>query len=128
MFLIVIDAYSKWLEVRIMKSTTSVAIFSTLRSIFAQPSIIVTDNARNFVSAEFEQFLVENGIKHLMSPPYHPSSNGLAERAVQSFKGLCQSWNTVLYKIESLMYSFLVTSLQNRQPESPQQSCYRIVD
>ena len=73
-----------------MKSTTSAAIVSSLRGIFAQfgiPSIIVTDNARNFTSAEFEQFLQVNGIKHLMSPPYHSSSNGLAERAVQSFKG-----------------------------------------
>ena len=89
MFLILIDAHSKWLEVRLMSSTTSTAIISTLRSIFAQfglPSIIVTDNGRNFTSAEFEHFLSLNGIKHLLSSPYHPSSNGLAERGVQIFK------------------------------------------
>ena len=88
-FLIIIDAYSKWLEVRVMTSTTSTAIISALRGVFAQfglPSIIVTDNAQNFSSAEFELFLTNNGIKHIFSPPYHPSSNGLAERAVQSFK------------------------------------------
>ncbi len=88
-FLILVDAHSKWLEVRRMSSTTSRAIVSTLRSIFAQfglPSIIVTDNGRNFVSSEFDSFLQLNGITHLVSSPYHSSSNGLAERGVQTFK------------------------------------------
>ena len=59
MFLIVIDAHSKWLEVRVMDSTTSSAVISTLRGIFAQfglPSVIVTDNGRNFTSTEFHKF------------------------------------------------------------------------
>ncbi len=88
MFLTLMDAHSKWLQVRLLKSTTSSSIISSLRSIFAQfclPSLIVTDNGRLFTSAEFEKFLHRNGINHLLSSPYHPSSNGLAERGVQIF-------------------------------------------
>ena len=44
------------------------------------------DNEPSFVSAEFKQFLKKNGVKHNIFSPYHPSSNGLAERAVPTFK------------------------------------------
>lgn len=37
-------------------------------------------------SYEFQQFMDINGIKHIKTTPCHPSSNGLAERFVQSFK------------------------------------------
>ena len=43
----------------------------------------MSDNGPQFISAEFVK---ENGVKHVRSAPYHPSTNGLAERFVQSFK------------------------------------------
>ena len=46
----------------------------------------MSDNGSNFVSSEFKSFLQKNGIKHITSAPYHPSTNGLVERAVQTFK------------------------------------------
>ena len=89
MFLVVINAYSKWLEVHCMKSTTSSATIEKLREIFAihgLPATLVSDNGSNFTSSEFEEFMKRNGIKHIKVAPYHPASNGLAERAVRVFK------------------------------------------
>ena len=88
-FLVVVDAHSKWIEVIPMSSTTTTATVEKLRVMFAQfgiPEVLVSDNGTNFVSKEFEEFMQRNGIKHVTSAPGHPSSNGLAERAVKTFK------------------------------------------
>eukprot|EP00112_Aurelia_sp_Birch-Aquarium-sp1_P007391 Seg1804.5 transcript_id=Seg1804.5/GoldUCD/mRNA.D3Y31 product="putative protein K02A2.6" protein_id=Seg1804.5/GoldUCD/D3Y31 len=89
MLSIVIDSYSKWIEVREMSSTTSGATIDKLRYIFASyglPEELVSDNGPQFVSEEFEMFLKKNGIRHTPIPPYHPASNGAAERAFQTVK------------------------------------------
>ena len=38
------------------------------------------------MSEEFKVFLSKNGVHNVETAPYHPSSNGQAERAVQVFK------------------------------------------
>ena len=89
MFFILVDAYSKWLEVVPMSAANSTTTIECLRSILAThglPKVFVTDNGSQFTSVEFEKFMENNGIRHLHSPPYHPSTNGLAERSVQTFK------------------------------------------
>ena len=88
-FLLLIDAYTKWLDVRVISPVNSTSTIEHLRSIFAThglPKVFVTDNGPQFTSAEFENFMSSNGIRHIKSAPYHPASNGLAERAVQVFK------------------------------------------
>ena len=46
----------------------------------------MTDNGPQFVAEDFAMFAKLNGIKHICCTPYHPASNGLAERFVQSLK------------------------------------------
>ena len=88
-FLVVVDAHSKWLEVILVPSTSTASTVQKLRAIFAThglPEILVSDNATGFTSAEFQEFTTKNGIRHITSAPYHPATNGLAERAVQTVK------------------------------------------
>ena len=88
-FLILVDSHSKWIEVKPVTNPTSAATIEHLRSIFAThglPEMLVSDNGSVFTSSEFENFTKRNGIRHVRSAPYHPASNGLAERAVQTFK------------------------------------------
>ena len=89
MILVLVDAHSKWIEAICTPNATSAAVIEELRALFAQfglPETVVTDNGTCFISAEIEAFFTRNGIKHLTSAPYHPASNGLAERAVQIVK------------------------------------------
>lgn len=87
--LLVIDSYSKWLDVHIVSSTSSEVTVQSLRNSFAMhglPLVLVTDNSTSFTSEEFGKFCEVNGVKHLKTPPRHPSSNGVVERAVQTVK------------------------------------------
>ena len=89
MLLILVDSHSKWIEAIPMKSTTASDTIEVLEEIFAcigLPETLVSDNGPQFTSVEFTLFCKDNNICHLYSAPYHPSSNGLAERGVQTVK------------------------------------------
>ncbi|XP_044180075.1 uncharacterized protein K02A2.6-like [Acropora millepora] len=90
-FLVIKDAKSKWIKVLPMSSTTAEATVQALRVVFSThglPEEIVSDNGPRpqFIAQDFRDFLKCNHIKHLLSAPYHPASNGEAERAVRTFK------------------------------------------
>jgi len=113
-FLVIIDAHSKWIEVFLMNSTTSTATIQVLQTTFSRyglPYSIVLDNGPQFTSSEFAQFCHLNGIHHTKVPPYHPSSNGLAEHAVQTFKkGFKKmSEGSVQEKISRFLFSYCIT-------------------
>ena len=70
-------------------SASSEASNIKLRTIFAThglPEMLVTNNGSVFTSAELVISTRHNAIHHITTALYHPSLNGLAEWAVQTFK------------------------------------------
>ena len=78
-----------------------------------------------------KEFFSHNGIKHITSAPYHPASNGLAERAVQTFKSALKRLKvgSLETQIQRFLFDCRITPhsttgispanlLMNRQPKS----------
>ena len=74
------------------------------------------------MSSEFKSFLQKNGINHITSAPYHPSTNGLVERAVKTFKqGMKKQGDG---SVDTNSVRFLLSyriNLQSTSGESPAQ-------
>ena len=80
--LVVVDYYSRYYEVSVMRLTTTPKIIIALREIFSRfgnPHSLKTDNGPQFVSKEFEEFSRECGIEHRRSPALWPQANGEVE-------------------------------------------------
>ena len=88
-WLVLVDAYSKYPCIHPTISTSSKSTTAILEQEFAHfgyPHTLVTDNATTFMSQEFQAWCKQRGIVHLTGAPYHPATNGAAERLIQSFK------------------------------------------
>nr|KAG5696368.1 hypothetical protein BaRGS_028363 [Batillaria attramentaria] len=92
-WLVITDAYSKYPCIHPTSSTSTRATLDLLEEDFAHfgyPHTLVSDNATTFVSEEFQSWCKERGITHLTGAPYHPATNGAAERLVQTFQASSQ--------------------------------------
>ena len=83
------NSYTKWPEVlRFKRPTTGVAItfLHELFALFGVVDCLVSDKGTQFTSSDFKEFCGTFQIKHITTPPYHPGSNGLPERFVDTLK------------------------------------------
>jgi transposase InsO family protein len=107
-WLVLVDAYSKYPCIHATNSLSSKTTIELLREDFAHfgfPFTIVSDNATCFKSDEFQFFCKTNGITHLTGAPYHPATNGAAERLVQTFK---QALRKLTLKPKQALQEFLM--------------------
>ncbi|XP_030755156.1 uncharacterized protein K02A2.6-like [Sitophilus oryzae] len=101
-YLILMDYYSKWLEIKQMKGKTSYDVINALKEIFSIhgiPDELISDNMP-YNSYECRQFAKQWNFKICTSSPHYPKSNGLAEKGVGIAK-------MMLRKDQDLMLSLL---------------------
>lgn len=131
-YLIVVDAYSKWPEIFPTRQTTTKATINLFRSLFANkgmPELLVTDNGPQFKSADFSQFCSENGVRHITTAPFHPQSNGQAERFVDTFKRavrkIQEGEGTIKQALDIFLLTYRTTPNRNAPDgKSPAEAMY----
>ena len=88
-YLVLIDYFSRYLEISHLPRITTSVVIGNIKNIFAHhgiPELLVTDNGRQFVAAEFQTFADQWRFRHITSSPYFPQANAEAERAVREAK------------------------------------------
>ena len=104
MLFVMINAHSKFICAHFMNSdTTTLKTLSIIFTWFSDrgfPSTLVSDNCPQFTAKEFTDKMTKWGIKHMLTPPYHPVSNGLAERAVGLVKDRLKKMNCSAAQIQ----------------------------
>lgn len=114
MFMIIIDAYSKWPEVIDMhKCTQAPKVIEEFKKILVRhglPRHLVTDNGTQYTSNEFQEFVNRNGIKHSFTAPHHPATNGAAENFVGTFKDkvdkIVKSGKSLDYAVNLFLFDY----------------------
>jgi len=100
-YLIVIDYFSRWLEIVHLQDTTTV--IRTVKNLFARrgiPEVVRSDNGPQFTSSLFKAFAEEYKFLHTTSHPHYPQGNGVAERAVQTAKRILKQEDPFLTLME----------------------------
>ena len=111
-FLIVVDYYSRWIEVKQLQGQSTTAVISSLKEIFAVhgiPDLVVSDNGPQFANENFRKLAEEYGFVHTTSSPRYPQANGEAERGVRTVKALLKKNDD----IQLALLSYRASPLQN---------------
>lgn len=90
-YVLVVDYFSRYIEINKLEDTTSQTTIVHLKSIFSRhgiPDKLVSDNGPQYNSETFRNFAHNYGFQHVTSSPKYPQGNGEAERAVQTVKRL----------------------------------------
>ena len=81
---VAMDYFSRWPEVRPLKAanaeTVATFIYEEIICRFGAPRILQSDRGTHFVNEVIQKLTKRFRVRHSLSSPYHPQSNGLVER------------------------------------------------
>jgi hypothetical protein len=108
---IMVDAGSGWVEAFESRLRTSEMVIKFLRTVFTRfgmPRCLVSDNATEFVAHEITNWIKNQGVCKVESPPYNPRSNGLAERGVKTIKDAMKTYNASKHEFTPWLQKILL--------------------
>ena len=106
--LVIIDEYSRYPIVEIVKSTSSIAVipvFDKVFSMYGVPEVVKSDNGTPFQSAEFKKFSEFLGFKHRKISPFWPMANTQSENFYQPLIKACKTAHRVICFASSVCWN-----------------------
>lgn len=123
--LILVDYYSRYKEIKVMRSITSLDTIKVLKEIFSRlgyPATLTCDNGNQFTSEVFRNYCKECGITVYNTVPYWPQMNGEVERQnrdVLKRLKICQAengnWKEDIFSY-LMMYNSTPHSITGKSP------------
>ncbi|KAL1221563.1 putative mitochondrial protein [Cardamine amara subsp. amara] len=90
--LVAVDYVSKWVEALASPTNDARMVVKMFKSIifprFGVPRIVISDGGSHFINKVFANLLRKNGVKHKVSTPYHPQTNGQVEISNREIKNI----------------------------------------
>lgn len=128
--LIILDHFSKFTFLKPLKKLISKDIINYIRieifTCYGVPQVIVTDNGSQFRSRDFEEFLRERGIQHLLTAVYSPQVNA-SERVNRSINEALRSYIRKDQREWDIYISSINCALRNSVHQSVNKTPYQIV-
>lgn len=88
-YLLIVDSYSKYVEVEMLNNLHSTHIIDVLKKTFSRfgmPKEVYSDSGSQFISHVYKSFSNEWNLKFKITSPKHHEANGLAERYIETVK------------------------------------------
>lgn len=118
-YLLVVDYFSKYVEIVRMETTTSSKMIEILKNTFSRlgiPHTVCSDNGPQFSSGTFKMFANQWGFRHVTSSPCWPQSNGMSERYVQTIKNILRKVHDNDRDIDIAMLEYRNTPIDRELP------------